>query len=436
MAEISRAQTSAISPEGVATGQPAIMWVDQVDGDVWWVQSRTEAEGRYGLFRATGDGAECLTAPSTSVRSRVHEYGGRSWAGCPDGRFCFVEWSDQRMYVQTPGGPAQPISPVPDIPAGWRHAEPVVVGDEVWTMREEFHSEVPTDVTRDFVALPLDGSAADDRSRVRVLSADTHHFLAGLRISPDGTKAAWIGWDHPYMPWDRSDVVVADVVDGVFVDAHIVASGAPTPDTAGDGISICQVEWESDDTLVYLSDVSGWFNLYRQPIDGQASPVLAVDRELGGPMWQVGQRWFAIVAPGQFAVLDHGTLCRLSESAATLEPVPQPDGLTTWRAPISAAGGQVSGIAYGARRLPTAAVVVDGEVRPVGGFAPLPVIDGAPVDPAQAADPGAALDRGAGRRRGADQHLCADEWRRLGGSAIRRAHSWRADGGKRLGPQP
>lgn len=380
MPETHTVTTSPITPQDVAVSEVAISWVGQDAGEVWWVRGRPDQEGRYGLFRATEDGAECLTADGSSVRTRLHEYGGRPWTALPDGRFCFVEWADQRLYVQAIGESPRPISPTPPIAAGFRYAEPIVVGDEIWVLREELHSEVPTDVTRDFVALPLDGSAADDAARVRVLGARTHHFLAGLCLSPDGSKAAWIGWDHPYMPWDRSEVVVADIVDGAFVEPHVIAGGAPTPEAVGDGIAICQVGWESDDTLLYLSDVSGWFNLYRHRIGEAAVPIYPVESELGGPLWRVGQRWFAVVSPGVFAVLDHGRLSLLDEAAGTLEPVPQPDELTKWSPPLSAFDGRVAGVAYGPRRLSTVATFGGGEVRAIGGSAPLPVIGGAPID--------------------------------------------------------
>ena len=328
MPETHTVRTSPITPQDVARSEVAISWVGQAKGEVWWVQSQPDLGGAYGLFRASNGSAECLTASTTSVRSRVHEYGGLPWAALPGDEFCFVEWADQRMYVQAIGGAARPISPTSTIPAGFRFAEPVVVGDEVWTLLEDFRSEVPTDVTRDYVALPLDGSAADDLSRVRRLGAGTHHFLAGLRVSPDGSKAAWIGWDHPYMSWDRSEVVVADIIDGVFVSPRVMAGGAPDAETVGDGISICQLEWETDDSLVYLSDISGWFNLYRHPIGGVPVAIHPIDHDLGGPLWRVGQRWFAIVSSGVFAVLDHGTLCVIDEAAAMLEPAPQPDELT------------------------------------------------------------------------------------------------------------
>lgn len=364
--------SSPIRPVDVAGGQPAVSWVTLVDGEVWWVQSM-EAGG-FGLRRLAGE----LTGPGTNIRSRVHEYGGLPWAALPGDRFCFVEWEDQRLYVQSIGGTPAPLTPTPSRPAGYRYAGPVAVGDEVWVLREDFFGDESTDLTRDFVAIPTDGSAADEPSAIRVLGAEAHHFLACLRISPDGRKATWIGWNHPFMSWDRSEVVVAEIVDGRFVNQRVVAGGAPTPDTVGDGISICQVEWESDDTLLYLSDQTGWFNLYRHRLGDEPVPIHPIHAELGGALWRVGQTWFGIISPGVFAVHLHGRLAILDESADTITPVTSADevGLPLWSALIAVEDGVVVGAAYGPKRLPTVATYADGTVTPIGDTPALPTVDG------------------------------------------------------------
>jgi dipeptidyl aminopeptidase/acylaminoacyl peptidase len=368
---------SPIRPEHVAGSQASVGWVSQVDGEVWWIQSADDGRG-YGLHRVGGP----ISGPGTTIRSRVHEYGGEPYAGLPDGRFCFVEWADQRLYVQAIGGSPQPLSPVPSRAAGCRYAGPVAVGDEVWVLREDFFGDAPTDVTRDFVALPADGGAADDPSAVRVLGAGVehggHHFLSKLRLSPDGTRAAWIGWNHPYMSWDRSELVVADVVDGRFADCRVVAGGAPTAETVGDGISICQVEWESDDTLIYLSDSTGWSNLYRHRLGEAAVAIHPVESELGGALWRVGQTWFGIISPGVFAVHQDGRLAILDEVASTITPVTAGDGagLPLWSAAISVENGRVAGVAFGPKRLPAVATFSGGVVETLSDLPALPDIEG------------------------------------------------------------
>lgn len=178
---------------------------------------------------------------------------------------------------------------------GLRWAEPQVLVErgEVWCVLEEFTGDGPTDVRRVLAAVPLDGSAAQDRDAVRELTDDRHRFVTGPRLSPDGGRAAWLAWDHPRMPWDGTELVVAEVADdGTFRAARTLAGGAEE--------SVAQVEWAADGSLLYASDRTGWWNLYR---DG--TPLCEREEEFGGPLWKLGQRWFAPLDSGLIAVV-HG----------------------------------------------------------------------------------------------------------------------------------
>ncbi len=125
------------------------------------------------------------------------------------------------------------------------------------------------------------------------LTGERHRFVTGPRLSPDGTRAAWIGWDHPRMPWDGTELIVADVAaDGTLTGARTVVSGPEE--------SVPQADWTHDNRLLYASDRTGWWNLYR---DGE--PVCPRPEEFAGPLWKLGQRWFAPLDGGLIAVL-HG----------------------------------------------------------------------------------------------------------------------------------
>ncbi|MGW0947327.1 prolyl oligopeptidase family serine peptidase [Streptomyces sp. NPDC002623] len=282
-------------------------YVGFVGDEVWWTAPRPTENGRRTLVRRRADGTQESVLPAPwNVRSRIVEYGGQPWAGAVrEGRLLvvFVHFADQRLYVYEPGaapeagGGPRPLTPVSSVGGGLRWAEPQLLLDrgEVWCVLEEFTGAGPTDVRRVLAAVPLDGSAADDRTAVRELTDDSRRFVTGARLSPDGRRAAWLAWDHPLMPWEGTEVVVADVTEeGALGDARVVAGGP--------GESIAQVDWmrSTGDCLLYTSDRSGWWNLYR---DHQA--VCPRDEEFGGALWKLGQRWFAPLESGLVAVL-HG----------------------------------------------------------------------------------------------------------------------------------
>jgi dipeptidyl aminopeptidase/acylaminoacyl peptidase len=243
-----------------------------------------------------------LPAP-WNVRSRVIEYGGQPWAGTlRDGEplVVFVNFADQRLYRYEAEGEPQPLTPLSPVGGGLRWVDPQLRTDrdEVWCVLEEFTGDGPTDVRRVLAAVPLDGSAAQDQDALRELTDARHRFVTGPRLAPDGRRAAWLAWDHPRMPWDGTELVVAEVTeDGVFREPRTVAGGPEE--------SIAQADWGADGTLLYASDRTGWWNLYGRGRDGRERALCARDEEFGGPLWKIGSRWFAPLESGRIAVV-HG----------------------------------------------------------------------------------------------------------------------------------
>jgi dipeptidyl aminopeptidase/acylaminoacyl peptidase len=274
-------------------------WVGFVGDEAWWTEPRPTEGGRRTLVRRRADGTEEPVLPAPwNVRSRVIEYGGQPWTGViADGAplVVFVHFADQRLYRCRPGGEPVPLTPVSPVGGGLRWAEPQVRLEhgEVWCVLEEFTGEGPGDVRRVPAAVPLDGSAAQNRDGVRELTDDRHRFVTGPRLAPDGRRAAWLAWDHPRMPWDGTELLVADVgADGTLGQARRVAGGPEE--------SVAQAEWSADGRLLYASDRTGWWNLYR---DGE--PLCPREEEFGGPLWKLGSRWFAPLDGGLIAVV-HG----------------------------------------------------------------------------------------------------------------------------------
>ncbi|OLF14905.1 prolyl oligopeptidase family serine peptidase [Actinophytocola xanthii] len=322
---------------GLAGGEPK--WVGTHAGRVWWVAGRPAEGGRNALLHE-GDGAEpveVLPAP-WNVRNRMHEYGSRPWTVVPGAAgelLVFTHWDDQRLYaapVDGSGAPT-PITAEPQRHHGVRYGD-LSPGPEgtVLCVRETVTGDRPTDIRRDLVAVPVDGGG-----EVRALAA-SHRFMAGARLSPDGAHLAWIGWDHPRMPWDGSELCVAPLADPT---AHTVLAGGPAE-------SVCQVEWESPETLLALTDPDGWWNLFRVGRDGAVRNLAPCEKELGGPLWMPGMRWFAPLGEGRFAVLASGRLAVLDEHAGTVTEVVT--DLSWWSADVGVLDGEVVGAAGSAAR--------------------------------------------------------------------------------------
>lgn len=334
---------SAIGAAETAAAGGGPQWLAVVDGEPWWADARPAEGGRITVVRGRNDGSaeEMLPAP-WNARSRLHEYGGRPWI-VHEGSLFFTHWHDQRVYRRKPDtGEITPITPEPPLRQGVRYADlRPGPGAEIWAVRETRTGPRRTDIRRDLVALGPGGEP-------RALAA-SHHFLTAPQLSPGGGHAAWLGWEHPAMPWDETELCVATVSpDGTFGPHRVLAGGR--------GVSVCQLEWESDGSLLALLDPSGWWNLHRLALDGHGENLAPVEAELGGPLWKIGYRWFAPLGGGRYAVLKSGRLAVLDETSRTVTEVPCE--LTEWQPSLAVTCEGVAGIAAGPDREP-AVVRVD-----------------------------------------------------------------------------
>lgn len=283
---------SPITAAAVASGSRGLSGARLAGPDAapWWGELRPLEGGRVAICRQEADGRIVdVTEAPWNARTRVHEYGGGAWTVTPEGLLVFAEFSDQRLYrVAQVGGTPAPLTPE----GGDRYADLQIVGNEVWCVRER-HSDDGV-VTRDLCAIPLGGEAATDPAAIRTVVAEGH-FLAYPRVSPDGTHIAWITWEHPQMPWDGTELKVAELIDGRATQARTLAGSTRE--------SVLQPEWIDHDTLYAISDRSGWWNIYRFSLSGgPAINVHPADAEFAGPLWQLGMQWYAVMPDGRLLV--------------------------------------------------------------------------------------------------------------------------------------
>lgn len=287
---------------------------------VWWVEVRPEADGRYALVARTGDGTDVdVLGPQWSPRSRIIEYGARPWVFVPGVGTVFSFWDDQRLYLLREGSTQpHPLTVAPTDELTHMYGEPVAApdGEHVWVVRESHWTGDVTDIERAIVSVPLDGSAATTDAGVGILAAG-HRFFGYPRPSADGQRIAYIAWDHPQMPWDGTLLYVADVAEGEGSNARVIAGSTSE--------SVLQPEWADADHLYAISDRTGWWNLYRFGVDdGTATPLCPRDEEFAQPLWQLGYTTYGVMSDGQLAVL-HGVgeqrLSRLDPTTGELHPV-------------------------------------------------------------------------------------------------------------------
>jgi dipeptidyl aminopeptidase/acylaminoacyl peptidase len=281
----------------VMLGDPAV-----VADVVYWTECRPAEGGRVALVRRQPDGAtQDVFSSDYWARTLVHEYGGVCHVVAGDTVY-FSNFSDQRLYRVQPGRDPEPVTAEPPRPLSVRYAAPVVSrdGHHLYCVRERHGTPgVATEVVNDIVVLAADGEAEP-----RVV-AEGHDFFSFPTLSPDGKRIAWISWDHPRMPWDGTELWEAELgPDGLPVNPRLVAGD--------EAESVTQPKYSPDGRLHFISDRSGWWNLYLDD-ENAGTPIAADEAEYSGPDWTLGQSTYGFLADGTIVAISFSSgLCRLN----------------------------------------------------------------------------------------------------------------------------
>lgn len=295
------------------------VWVD--GADVLWSEGRAADGGRTQLVRRAADGTTVDLLPDgMNARTAVHEYGGAAW-WARDGVVWFTEWTDQRLYrldTRTATTPA-PISPEPEVPRGERYADGELSPDGEWIVCVREHhppgGRGAVDVRNEIVRLAAHPPPGEAPVPPEVLVSGPD-FVSSPRLRGDGGALCWISWDHPSMPWDDTVLTVRELADGT----ETVVSG-------GAGESVSQPRWQPDGSLWFISDRTGWWNLYRWAPGGPVTPVVQLPAEIGEPGWVLGSSRYAVL-PDDRVVFARwsggydGLAVRLADGTVADLPVP------------------------------------------------------------------------------------------------------------------
>ena len=299
---------SPISSDVIVRGVVGLAEV-VIDGrDVYWLEGRPGEGGRNVVVLLTPDGrTEEMTPQPFNARTRVHEYGGGGFT-VDRVTVYFSNFADQRIYRLAPDGEPAPLTPE----TGRRYADMVVDRgrSRLIAVREDHAGHEPVN---EIVGVDLETG-----EEIVLLSGND--FYSSPRLSPDGRRLAWLTWHHPNMPWDATELLVCDLgADGLPENVERVAGGQDE--------SIFQPEWSPEGTLYFVSDRTGWWNLYRLR-EGRVEPLCEMEAEFGLPQWVFGMSTYAFVSPGRIvcSYTERGSshLAILDTESGDLEPLETP----------------------------------------------------------------------------------------------------------------
>jgi dipeptidyl aminopeptidase/acylaminoacyl peptidase len=343
------AWASLITSDLIVAGSINLLDVLLDGSDVYWIEGRPQESGRYVLVRlGAGNRSVDVSPPPFYVRTRVHEYGGGA-AAVSAGVVYFSHFADQRLYRQSPGESPIPLTPAPpndDPDHGLRYADGQIDAvRKLWIGIREDHLDSSKEAKNTIVAVSTtDGGAGS-------ILVSGNDFYASPRLSPDRQRLAWLTWNHPNMPWSGTELWIGDF-DGTRVTNSRQVAGGPD-------ISIFQPEWGPSGQLYFVSDVSGWWNLYRLEADGTSKNVCPKKAEFGQPQWNFGMSTYAFLSDKEVACTytesGESKLARLDLKTGQLTPWTLP--FTEFSA-IRATDGRVV-FRGGSPTIPASIVILD-----------------------------------------------------------------------------
>jgi dipeptidyl aminopeptidase/acylaminoacyl peptidase len=285
---------STIAPEALVAGFVRLAEVRWDGADLVWLEGRPEDGGRATLVRLRPDRApEDISPPGVNVRTRVHEYGGGAFLAVGD-TVVVSDFATGRLLRTADDRSAAPITPE----GQFRFADLELDRGRgrLLAVREDHTG--PGEAVNALVAVPLDGSAADDPDAVEVLVAGSD-FVSSPRLSPDGTRLAWLRWNHPNLPWDGTECVIAALdAEGRPDGGRVVAGDASTWTS--------QPRWAADGALIVASEPGEWIGLHRWDGARLAPLTSAVEAEFASPDWVLGLSTHSVAGDGTVVAIGRG----------------------------------------------------------------------------------------------------------------------------------
>lgn len=243
------------------------------DGSLYVSELRSFEQGRSAIVRLHAAGREDVLPSGCSARSRVHEYGARSFLIQPD-RLYFVQQSDQQLYQLELGSelPKQ-LTAQPET----RFAVPIADASRSRLIAVAERHAAGREPENFIASIALPTGAVEPLIQGRA-------FYADPTLSPDGRTLAFLCWDHPHMPWDAAELWSAQLSpQGEVLQLEHIAGNQRA--------STLQPTFGPDGRLYFALEVDGYWNLHRLD-SGRVERLTNARAELGAPLWGLGvQNW-------------------------------------------------------------------------------------------------------------------------------------------------
>jgi dipeptidyl aminopeptidase/acylaminoacyl peptidase len=320
---------SPITAASIFEASDNVSYLTVENDQLYFVESKASANGKNVLFKLSPQNtAVKLTSTEVSVRTRVHEYGGRPYLVYGDTIY-YSQFTDQKIYRVSQNSAAEAITSEKlrymDCIADHKNNRLICVREDHRGIGEPINT---------LVAISL-----NDANQESILFEGTD-FVSDPHLSPDGNSVAFITWSHPNMPWDDTQLRVIN-----FGEEGLVARVVEVPQSGN--VSIKQPHYSQDGTLYFIADFENWWTLYS--VDAQSeTPQKVLDMEIEINSYGIEDNSFAIIAYSKEGVgriarvnLTTGEMTNIGDEFSSADSISVANGRVYFRASTPRSGNAI-----------------------------------------------------------------------------------------------
>ncbi|MBD3190264.1 MAG: prolyl oligopeptidase family serine peptidase [Candidatus Heimdallarchaeota archaeon] len=274
-----------ISPSEVFSEQRSLRLIKIVDNNIYWIESEPTEQGRRIIVQFhPKKGITKLTPKEFDVKSRVHEYGGGDFAVSRDFVY-FANYQDQRLYKQkiTKGENPTPLTPQKNVDGSLGKYGALELSPDGKVLLFVYEKEFDTKENENFIAAI---NLKNDEIIEPTILVRGNDFYADPIFSSDGKRIAWLTWNHPYMPWDSTELFIGDFNSNqLAIESMKKVIGGPEE-------SVCIPKFDDEGCLYFIRDKKcndeycpeNWWNIHRYK-NGNIEIITNELMEFGIPLW-------------------------------------------------------------------------------------------------------------------------------------------------------
>lgn len=243
---------------------------------IYWIESRPKENGRNVIvMKEKNDSPKDILPKEFNARNSVHEYGGGVYS-VKNGIIYFTNWDDQRIY-KIQDNKIIAISPESKPNKSIRFADLNISpdGKSLICIMETHHKNL---VENEIVIIPTDGTSGP---KSILKGCD---FYSSPRLNENGTKIAWICWQHPNMPFDSTELYIADFSSNGIKNHKKIGGGYDE--------SVMQPKWNGNQ-LFFISDKTGWWKINKYE-NNRSEVIINDNADIAEAPWVFGLSNYSI----------------------------------------------------------------------------------------------------------------------------------------------